>query len=71
MPPSLFPGREEYRMDYPMFAVLLTGNAILVAGILIRRGPGETLQSAMRECAIWGTFFFVSFGSEMLMIANR
>lgn len=58
-------------MDYPMLSVLLTGNLILMAGILIRRGPGETLQSAVRECAIWGTFFFVSFGSEMLVIANR
>ena len=57
-------------MDYQMVAILLTGNLILVFGILIYRGPGETLQSAVRNAIVWGTGFFVSFGAEMLMIAN-
>jgi predicted cobalt transporter CbtA len=57
-------------MDFSMFAVLAIGIFILVTGILIYRGPGETLQSAIRESLIWGTGFFISFGAEMLMISN-
>lgn len=57
-------------MDYQMVAILLAGNLVLVFGILIYRGPGETLQSAARNAIAWGTGFFLSFGAEMLMIAN-
>ena len=57
-------------MDYQMLAILLTGNLVLVLGILAYRGPGETLQSALHNALAWGTGFFVSFGAEMLMIAN-
>lgn len=57
-------------MDYSMLAVLLTGIFVLVTGILIYRGPGESMQSAVRDAVIWGTGFFVAFGGEMLAIAN-
>lgn len=57
-------------MDYQMLAILLTGNLVLVLGILTYREPGETLQSAVRNAIAWGTGFFVTFGAEMLMIAN-
>lgn len=57
-------------MEYSMLAVLMVGMFILMAGILIYRGPGETLQSAIRESLIWGIGCFISFGAEMLVIAN-
>ncbi|MFA6922520.1 MAG: hypothetical protein WC216_11820 [Gallionella sp.] len=57
-------------MDYSMLAVLLTGIFILVAGILIYRGPGESMQSAVRDAVAWGTGFFVAFGGEMRANAN-
>ncbi len=57
-------------MDYQMLAILLTGNLVLVLGILTYREPGETLQSTVRNAIAWGTGFFVTFGAEMLMIAN-
>lgn len=53
-----------------MLAVLLTGMTILMAGILINREPGQSLYSAAKDSVVWGAGFFLTFGTEFLMLAN-
>lgn len=53
-----------------MLPSLGIGMILLMAGILITRGPKQSLQSALTESAIWGTGFFLCFSTEILLLAN-
>jgi hypothetical protein len=53
-----------------MLAVLITGMLILMVGILMNREPGQSLYSAIKDSIVWGTGFFLTFGTEFLMLAN-
>ncbi len=55
---------------FAMLAVLVTGMIVLMAGILITREPGQSLQSALNESLAWGVALFFSFGAEILMSAS-
>lgn len=53
---------------YTMLAVLLIGVALLVAGLMLDREPGQSLLSAGKNGLAWGMGFFVSFGAEFIGI---
>ena len=55
----------------PMLAGLAIGMVILMACILITRGHGQSLQSALNESFIWGTAFFLSFGTEAFILFSQ
>lgn len=44
--------------------LLLIGAALLMAGILMYREPGQSLQSAFKHSMGWGLGFLVCFGTE-------
>ena len=53
-----------------MLAVLVSGMTILMVGILINREPKQSLYSAFKDSVVWGAGFFLTFGTEFLMLAN-
>lgn len=53
-----------------MLAILLGGMAFLMAGMLINREAGQSLYSAFKDSVVWGAGFFITFGTEFLMLAN-
>lgn len=53
-----------------MLPVLMIGVIILMGGILINRGPGQSLQSALNESVLWGSSFFLSFSTEILVLTH-
>lgn len=53
-----------------MLPMLVTGMIILMTGILITRDPAQKLQIIFNESLIWGGAFFLSFGAEVLLVAN-
>lgn len=54
----------------PMLFVLLFAVAVLMAGILLNREPGQTVQEAINDSLVWGTGCFISFGAEFLMLGH-
>lgn len=62
--------RQEIFMHYSILAILVAGVFVLMAGILVSREPGQTLQSALVESSAWGAAFFISFGAETLLFTN-
>ena len=57
-------------MHYSILVALAAGVGILMAGILLTREPGQTLQSALVESSAWGVAFFISFGAETLLFTS-
>jgi hypothetical protein len=55
---------------FSMLAVLVAGMFILMAGIMMNREPGQSLLSAVKDSVVWGAGFFLTFGTEFLMLAN-
>lgn len=53
-----------------ILAVLVIGMAVLMAGVLINREPGQSFNSALRDSMVWGISFVVAFGSEFMLLAN-
>lgn len=53
-----------------MLAVLATGIAILMTGILMNREPGQSFQSSLNDSLTWGMGFFISFGAEFMVLAH-
>ena len=47
---------------------LAIGMIILMACILIYRGPEQSLQNAFNESLIWGAAFFLSFSTEASIV---
>jgi hypothetical protein len=66
------PSREKYPMQYflSMLPILITGAIVLMAGILINRGPKQSLGSALNESILWGSSFFLSFSAEILVLVH-
>lgn len=59
-------------MDYlsSMLSELLIAVGILMVGILICRGPKQTLQSSLAESMAWGAGTLLSFSAEILVLAH-
>lgn len=53
-----------------MLPVLLTGIAVLMAGILITREQNQSRSSALIESLLWGGGFFIAFSIEILAFAT-
>lgn len=53
-----------------MLPVLVIGVIVLIGGILINRGPRQSLQSALNESVLWGAGFFLSFSTEILALTH-
>lgn len=53
-----------------MLAILVGGMTFLMIGMLINREAGQSLYSAFKDSLVWGAGFFVTFGTEFLMLAN-
>jgi hypothetical protein len=53
-----------------MLPVLITGAIVLMGGILINRGPKQSLGSALNESVLWGSSFFLSFSAEILVLVH-
>ena len=48
---------------------IVVGAVILMAGMLLSREPGKSLQSAFAESLAWGTGFVVMLGAQVVAIA--
>jgi len=53
-----------------MLPALLTGIAVLMAGILITREQNQSRSSALIESVAWGGGFFIAFSIEILAFAT-
>lgn len=54
-----------------MLLVLLIGAALLMAGILMNKEPGQNIQSALQDGVAWGLSFLVCFGTEFWIFGNN
>lgn len=52
-----------------MLVVVVIGMAVLMAGILVDRQPGQDFRHALYDSMAWGIGFLVSFGSEFMLLA--
>ncbi len=53
-----------------LLPILLTGIAVLMAGILITREPNQSRSSALIESLAWGGGFFIAISIEVLTFAS-
>lgn len=53
-----------------LLTMLLTGLVVLMAGILLVRDQGQSFQSVFANSMAWGTAYFISFGTEFLILAH-
>ncbi len=54
----------------PMLFVLLFAVVVLMAGILLNREPGQTIQEAISDSLVWGAGCFISFGTEFMILGH-
>jgi len=55
---------------FEMLVILLVGVGVLMAGILVARGPGQSFDSAFKDSLLWGSVCGVSYGVEFIVLAN-
>lgn len=53
-----------------MLGLLSIGTVILMAGVLLLRDHGQSLQNAFTESLILGIGFFLAFSAEILLISH-
>ena len=53
-----------------ILAVLVIGVAILMAGVLMNKEPGQSFRSSLDDSMILGMGFFISLGGEFILLAN-
>ncbi len=53
-----------------MLTTLAIGTLVLMAGIMMCRESGQSLQCTLKSCLAWGAGYFISMCVQVVVLSN-